>query len=154
MPIRTSLYLATELQKQAESRANPDVPLGAVIRAQAERAFGILAIETRALENVFSEAEWQVILDSFNGVLVDMEYIQHIGVNIVDNTNLNNAAAQKGLSVEQGKELIKRFEALSVAAKWAVLDVAERFWAASEKGQGIEPDAEGLKKLGVVCRSE
>lgn len=149
MAINASIYLSNELQKEVENRAKPGTALGSVIRDQAERAFVILQHETRALANQFTEAEWQVILDSYNGVLTDAMLIPHIAANVEDNINLNGAAERFG--VADGAALVEEIENLSTAGKWALLDVAERFWAASEKGLGIEPNADGLKKLGVVC---
>lgn len=152
MAINASIYLSTDLQKEVESRAKPGTALGSVIRDQAERAFAVLQHETRALANQFTVPEWQVILDSFNGILTDAAFITHIAINVEDNITLNNAAARFGLSEDQENDLILRIGDLSPAKKWAILDVAERFWIASEKGESINADADGLKKLGVVCR--
>ena len=86
--------------------------------------------------------------------MTDPEFIPHITVNVEDNINLNDAGARYGLTAQQGRDLIARIADLSPGAKWAMLDVAEQFWAATERGEDISADADGLKRLGVVCYGE
>ena len=154
MPMKLSTYIDDETIDAVKARSKPDTAFGSVYRAAAKRGFVVLALEVRALANIFTEPEWQVILDSFNGVLTDPEFIPHITVNVEDNINLNDAADRYGLTMQQGRDLVARIEDLPAGAKWAILDVAERFWAATERGEDISADAAGLKKLGVVCYGE
>lgn len=154
MPMKLSTYIDDETIDAVKARSKPDVAFGSVYRDIAKRGFVVLALEVRALANLFTEPEWQVILDSFNGILTDPEFIPHITNNVEDNINLNDAGARFGLTAAQGRDLVARIKDLSAGAKWALLDTAERFWAAAERGEDISADADGLKKLGVVCYGE
>lgn len=149
MATTLSIYCNNELTEQVKQRTRQGDSLSAVGKVLFERGIAVLQAETRALANLFTEPEWQVILDSFNGVLTDPEFIPHITVNVEDNINLNDAGARYGLTAQQGRDLIARIDDLSAGAKWAILDTAERFW-----NSGLEPNADGLKKLGVVCYGE
>lgn len=143
--IRCDDHLAEEINQ----RTKPHESLSITGKVTLERGFAIMQAETQSLSNHFSLAEWKVILSSYKGAMTDAEILRDVANNIHE----NDAAARFGLTSQEADELLARIKGFTLVRKWALLDVAERFWAAIEKGGEISADANGLKRLGVTPKT-
>ena len=65
MGMKLSVYADDATIEATKARMKPGDSLGGVYRDTAKRGFVVLALEIRALANLFTEPEWQVILESF-----------------------------------------------------------------------------------------
>lgn len=149
MATTISICCTDNLADQVNQRTKPHESLSVTGKVTLERGFAILQVETQALSNQFSMAEWKVILSSYKGVMTDADILR----DVKDNIHNNDAAARFGLTNQQGDELVAKINGFTLVRKWALLDIAERFWAVIEKGESISADVDGLKRLGVICKS-
>lgn len=149
MATTISIRCESDLADHINQRTKPHESLSITGKVTLERGFAILQAETQALSNQFSMAEWKVILSSYKGVMTDADILRDVKNNIQN----NDAAARFGLTNQQGDELVAKINAFTLVRKWALLDIVERFWAAIERGESISIDANGLQRLGVVCKA-
>lgn len=80
-----------------------------------------------------SREEWMLVCDALNGALIDPAgSVAWCWAEVSDACTLNGAAEKWGVD---GAALVSRLQALDYAGLVAVVDVAERFWAAHSRGE-------------------
>lgn len=132
MSKRISIYVAPALDNALTGRTSAEDGMrsrSAVIAAMAERY-----TETckRHMPS-FALAEWLLIFDAMTGCwTLESSAIaaRSIALQVSDACTMDAAHERHGLTLEQGRDLAGQLDALDFAASVAVLDAAERFWAA------------------------
>ena len=152
MATTLGIYCNNALTEQVMIRACEGESLSAAGKVLFERALVVLAAETRALSDQFTETEWRLLIDSFEGISLEPGLVPHLASDLEDYFNLSEAPALFGLDTAQTGDLLDRVARLTPAQKWALLDVAERYHAAEARGKDVSADADGLRVLGVRCR--
>lgn len=143
MALQLCIYLNRELQDKLAARQGFDPKKSGEKEAHAkpiyrtlDRAFSALEQEQREMAGKFTIEEWQFFIKiaKLDIGLHDMAVIIHHEARLSELSN-----DSKG-----------RIEATDFndLLTWAILDTVERFHAAGD----ITADADGLKKLGILCR--
>lgn len=139
-PKRYSIYASPALDAAIDARI--DMTTGedgggfrsrsSLVSAMADRYAEICRRESPSL----ALNEWLMIFDAINGCwMLDNAAMvaQSIAHEVYDAADLNGTDRKWG--VPDGKALAKRLDALQFAAKVAIVDAAERFWALD-----VQPD--------------
>jgi hypothetical protein len=159
MSLRLSVLLNNSRQDKVLARQgfNPSKPgeresYASPIYRTLDRAFEMLDAERRGLNKKFFLNEWCFLFD----VLKDCKNVWDVPICIDDSVLYSCKADEYQLNLEDSitnlnLSNLPSFSRCADHAKfWATLDVVERFHAAGD----IEASAEGLKKLGILCREE
>jgi hypothetical protein len=84
-------------------------------------------------------AEWRLICDALNGTaMLDAWSPNYVTMEIADHCRLNGAGETWGVD---GAALVARLNTMTMVERFAVVDVADRFWAAVARGE--EPKLPG-----------
>lgn len=126
-------FRAGVLAEPLAARAEAGQSRNAIAARDLERYYAILASELARLD--LSEAAWSAIYDALNGSLLDAATARFVWAEIED--ALPDGLAEKwGID---GPALVAELRALSLAGSLAVVDAAERYWAAVGRGSAWAP---------------
>lgn len=97
------------------------------------RALDRYAEVVRRSTPALSPAEWKLVVDSLNGVLHEpASLITAAAAGIADSIQLDGLAEKWEVD---GPAFVKRLRALAYPQLVALVDVAERYWAAHARGE-------------------
>jgi hypothetical protein len=132
LPVLT-VRVSERVMGDLEERAYPGNPRGEVVRRDIYR-YRMLVRQAAArlkAEKIFSGDEQALVIDALNGVIID-EYVQAVVGNVED------AIALDGLDGKWEVEraaIIEKVHSLTPLEQVAVVEAAERFWAATARGE-------------------
>ena len=139
-PKRYSIYSSPALEAALAARIDPTAgddgggfrSRSSLVSAMAERYAEVCRREAPTL----ALAEWLMIFDALNGCwMLDNAAMvaQSVAMEVADAASLNGTDRKWG--VADGQALARHIDGLSFAAKVAIVDAAERFWALD-----VQPD--------------
>ena len=133
---KRNIYIGPALSQLIEERAGDGArSVSGVINACADR---YLETVRRHIQDLSAE-EWMLIFDALNGVWAGDTIalaIQSLPLGISDALTLDGLADKWGVD---GPALLSKLETMSWCERLAVIDTAERFWAAGDWPS--DPDA-------------
>jgi hypothetical protein len=131
--IRLPRHLRAELERRGDLAGGGAADL---IRRDLERYYQLLAREERALAPRLSEAEWNLLRDALNGVMLDDASWRFLAEEVADAIADGDLAAKWGVD---GPALVARLRALTPAQTLVVVDAVERFWHDQAAAPAADP---------------
>lgn len=129
MPSKTAIYLPDLMIEQLEARERDESSRSGLLARIVDRYAETVRRELPDLE----VGEWKLLCDSLNGVI--HEPAGHVGwfaAGVEDSIRLDKLDEKWKVD---GKALIRKLSRMSFAQSLAVVDTAERYWAAVSRDE-------------------
>jgi len=134
----TSIRLSAELEAKVEERKNFGLAtsMNRVIERDLERYYRLLDDALAHVKQSLSDDEQALIIDCLNGVLMDSHTIRLLPHQISDGISMEHLDRKWEVD---GQALVEKLETMTPFELAAVVDGAERFWAAVGNGEDRDP---------------
>lgn len=132
-----------ELAEPVRARETPGLGANRICQRDLDRYYAVISAELAALE--LSESEAMLIVDALNGTIAEPAAAQRtmLWAGVADAIALDGLAEKW---VVDGDALTTKLRGLSLAGSLAVIDAAERYWAAVGRGESPSPEGVGLTR--------
>lgn len=135
MPKHTSMYLRPALEEALRTRGGNR---SEIITRDLARLYDLYRHELAEAELKLTPGEASLIVDVLNGTLITQaSHAGFLWAEVADGIKLDGLAEKWNVG---GEALVKRLQGLRLAQCLALVDAAERYWAAVSDGQ--EPRVE------------
>ncbi len=132
-------FRAGELEPAIIERQSPGQSVGRVADRDLGRYYQLVQDELARI--TLSEAEASLVVDALNGTIMEPHTYRLLWAEVDDAVRLDGLDRKWGVD---GDALVTKLRALSPGATMAVVDAAERYWAAAARGESPTVRSVGL----------